>query len=959
MRTRNIQSIISLILLLQINLTNGQNLAESDILPLDPSIRYGELDNGFKYYIKPTYDKDPKLHLSLIVNAGTNHEDQDQVELSHFLEHMAFKSSKNIPGGIHQKLKESTGLGLNMFDVNAHPGPKSTTYIFKSPVNNMPALDLALLWFEDIAKGKLKLTEQEIDQEKGPFTQEYITRGGDNFKKIIQQNKVKSNLIPGNKDQTNLLKDIENMNYKALRRYYKDWYRPDLMAISIVGNIRNTDSLERAIQERFSDIPVKKKPRLVTDYDSLYYHQDNKFAKVLTQDTLDSEIEFQLFYKDRETFSKLQTMDGAYQILKWNLLTNILNQRLKEKSYTYNSFYTARSNYTYKLSNIPISLQILITSEGNKYKDALAETAAVLKQLYKYGVGKAEFNQAVEKQLDDIRVDYSENSRYWSYPIKAHFISGEALPADKLKLLKNWLSNYNRLDFNSFIRKISFDRPESIGVLIPAKFKDLNITENLTRDVLKGSFTDKTKPYTPPKTPERLMSEKEIKKLQPSENIDLGFGESGAKELILENGIKVMLYSHEPEGVNKNDIFIHGFTPIGAINFPKGDYFSAVNSAEIILNSGVGELNKFELQRFLSSTSLNWHLIDLYINNLESGIQMHSSSRDLEIMLQVIRLHMQKANVSEMAFKDWKANAIKMKSNTLFDIKSQDLKMLINDYFEDYSEVTYGTRRFKGIEKTKLEKAEKIYNRIFNNPERFTFVINGNFSIDSIIPLVNKYLGTLPVSDAEFNQDVSEKQYDLAPKGPVYKEFAFLGNYNKQNNLYKSYIIKRTKDPSDWRERIKVKALGAVTNTKMWGLRFDKGYPLYAPGAGANYNMVKNRYEIHTYFNTEPAEIENLRKEFKKIMIHLKTEKVPKSILEQSLERMLNIYNPETGGNTHRWLQKKLYNHYRFNLPWVENSEIYQFIKELTPSDIQETAKKYYQDENLFEFVIKEKKEDL
>ncbi|TDN94963.1 putative Zn-dependent peptidase [Salegentibacter sp. 24] len=959
MKTRNIQTFISLILLLHFNLTNGQNLAESDILPLDPSIQYGELDNGFKYYIKPTYDKDPKLHLSLIVNAGTNHEDQDQVELSHFLEHMAFKSSQNFPHGLDQIIKESTSLGLNIFDVNAQTTPKSTIYLFKSPVNNKPALDLALLWFEDIAKGKLKLTDKEIDQEKGAFTQEYITGGGDNFEKRLQQNKLISKLIPGVKVRTNLLKDIENMNYKALRRYYKDWYRPDLMAISIVGNIRNTDSLERAIQERFSDIPVKKKPRLVTDYDSLYFNQEYRFAKVLTEDSLDSEIEFQLFYKDRETFSKLPTMDGAYQILKWNLLTDILNQRLKEKSYTYNSFYTARSNYTYKNSLVPLSLRIIIKSEGNKYKKALAETAAVLKQLYKYGVGKTEFDQAIERQLDNIRIDHPENTRYWSSPIRAHLISGEALPADKLKLLKTWLSNYNRPDFNSFIRKISFDRPESIGVLIPAKFKDLNITENLTRDVLKGSFSDKTKPYTLPKIPERLMSEKEIKKLQPSEYIDLGFGVSGAKELILENGIKIMLYSHQPEGVNENDIFIHGFTPIGAMNFPKTDYFSAVNSAEIILNSGVGELNKFELQRFLSPTSLNWHLLDLYINNLESGIEMHSSLRDLEIMLQVIRLHMQKANASKMAFTDWKANAIKMKSNTLFDIKSQDLKIFIKDYFEDHSGVTYGTRRFEGIEKTKLDRAEKIYNQIFNNSERFTFIINGNFSIDSIIPLVNKYLGTLPVSDAEFNQDVSEENYDLAPKGPVYKEFAFPGNYTKKNNLYMSYIIKKTTDSLDWRERIKVKALGAVTNTKMWGLRFDKGYPLYSPGAGAKYNMVKNRYEIHTYFNTEPAEIENLRKEFKKIMIHLKTEKIPKSILEQSLERMLNIYNPETGGNTHRWVQKKLYNHYRFNLPWVENLEIHQFIKELTPSDIQETAKKYFQDENLFEFVIKEKKEDL
>ena len=959
METRVIKLMMLLIVLAHFNTINAQNNTKPNVPELDSELRHKKLKNGFEYYIKPTSGKDTNVYLSLIVKAGTNHEDKDQLELSHFLEHLAFKSTENIPEGIHAKLGESNHLGLNTFDVNGHPSPKATYYTFKLPSDNKEALDLALLWFEDIAKGKLKLMDQDIEKEKGPFIQEYVTRGGDNFQKKLQENRLLSLLVPGRKDKSTIFQEIQNWDNKILKRFYKKWYRPDLMALSIVGGITNADSIATAVHNRFSTIPIIQNPEQAINYDSLYYHQENKFARIHTGDSLNSKVEFQLFYKDKKTHSNLSNTEGAYRIMQWNLLIDILNERFKQNSFSYNSFFTSGAYYTLKNSIVPPSLKILINSEGSKYQVAIKETMGLLKQLSEYGVTKKEFQEVVDKQMRNSESLIPQSSRSWITNIQVHIVSGEALLPAKPDLLKKWLSDYSREDFNSFISDLNFDEPENIGVLIPYKYEKLDITESLIRDTLKSGFATSIEPYTPLKTPEYLMSEKEKNKLSLTEPIDLGYGESGAREIRLKNGIKVILNSYQPEGLNKDKIFVHGFTPLGAMNFPEEDYFSALNSADIVYNSGVDKFSKFELQQFLLGRSPNWFLIDLYVNNLESGIKMHSEIQDLEYLFQLVYLYMQKGNASELAFEDWKKKELIKKSGTLFDVKNQDLTMLIKAYFGDRSGSLYGTKRYEGIEKTRLDDALNIYKQIFQRSEDFTFILSGNFPIDSVLPLATKYLGNLPVSNIEIEEESTQKKEKSVSNGPVYKEYGFPGNYTKKNNLYKPFIVKKAGANSDWKERIKVEALGAVTDTKIWDLRFKKGYPLYDLGVGGSYNVIKNRYEISGNFNTDPAEVENIRVEFKKILRRLRTEEIPEDLLKQSLARMMSIYNPETGGKTHRWVQDKLYKYYRFDLPWVKNSEIYRFIRELTPADIMKTAKKYYKDNNLYEFVIKSKTENL
>ena len=164
----------------------------------------------------------------------------------------------------------------------------------------------------------------------------------------------------------------------------------------------------------------------------------------------------------------------------------------------------------------------------------------------------------------------------------------------------------------------------------------------------------------------------------------------------------------------------------------------------------------------------------------------------------------------------------------------------------------------------------------------------------------------------------------------------------------------KSKDTLDnWKERIRVEALGAVTNSKVWGLRFDKGYSLYITGTSGKENYEMDRYEINTSFDCVPDELPFIKKEFDTIINDLRKKLISPDFLQQSLNRMKMLYNPEGRGNSQQAMQEKLYTHYRFGAKWIKNDEILRFIKSLTPKDILESANKYYHKKNFYQFVLK------
>lgn len=957
---------IFLAILLNLSFTAGAEITfqtTTDTLPLDSSIRYGRLPNGFTYYIKSIPSPQSKIYLRLFNKAGSNQEDNDQLNIAHAVEHMAFKSSKNFPLGIRNSDRMDK-LDMRKYDFSGSSGRKMTQYYFNAPHGSTEALNLGLLWFKDIISG-LNLSVKDIDQVRGELRQEFLGNAGD-LNKNYAEKSMYAQIFPCNKENSHFLKHHATFEPETLRRFYKEWYRTDLMALSIVGNIKDPDELERQIKDRFSNINSPEEPKKTPDCDAEYYSRSPQFANVLLDsnrsESVYNEVKFHLFFRAPVIHKKLNSIEGIKRLIKLQLLIAAANERFKQATNEYQSFSVfGRDSYVY--SELPPSMEVDITMEKGQEKKALNKSIRVLYQLEKYGILEEEWAKSKQKQIEFLNSQNEVDPEYWIKEIEKYYQYGEALPANKLGLLKEWMANYSLPEFNNFISQFLSKGPDDIGIIGSNGYKELSYTEKELRGWIEDAYGKTMKPYISPIAPIDLIKPVEVKKLQEVKLEDKGTGSSGAREVVLDNGVTVIFKSFTSgSGSQGKRINLHGFSLKGASSFSKGNYFSAINAPAIVRNAGVNGLDKFQLNRFLSKISLNLGSVSPYVDYQESGIYGNGALNDLEYLLQLIYLYFTSPNKDKIAFEDWKINEYKAYKNPSYNLISMDFSNSIRSLTGDASfssvlgkRAPTGTKRYESIEQTSFEEAYQVYKKIFGNAKDFSFLISGDFEIQTILPLVQKYLGNLP--NLSETKEVSTRTLEVKKihEGPSYIKIPAPGEYEMKNVNYGVQFIKKAKNLFDWQEQLKVEALGGITNKKAWALRFEKGYSLYDIGVAGQFNEDLNRYEIRSDFECVPEEFQKIRKEFKQIISDIKSGLITKEEFQQGLSRMY-FQKSAKNANQPRVMQEKLYKHYRYGQLWIDPAVVESYIKSLTVEDIVKTANTYYADENFYEFVMTSKK---
>lgn len=932
-----------------------EGIGTEDSLLLNKTIRQGRLPNGFTYYIKPIERPQKKLYMNLFIKVGNYHQNDTQLDFAHALEHLAFKGGKHFPNHILNDMELLNRLGMEKNDINARTALEFTKYNFNPSSNYLAeGLNSGLLFFRDIATD-LRLTNEDIATERGPLRQELIYRQGGNLNEYFAQTKLDSKLFPCSNDHTNFFEHNKYFSKESLVEFYKHWYRPDLMALIIVGNVENMDEIEEKIKSNFSDI--KRPTNLIetTDCESDYFSRPKQFVLIEREPErsslkADNNVKFELLFRDMKTREKINSREGLTRNLAWVLLAKILDERFKESMKVYNSFFKASSRYSYK--NHPSALKVTINSKNNEDEKVLLETILLMNQLKRYGVSSVEWIKVKQDHLRDLEKLDPEDADYWMDQMGNHFIYGEALLDNKPVGLKKWLSNLSLAEFNELIKELMSDMPEDIGIIAPSGHKALAYKEKEVRGWIKQANTTDTKAYISPKAPIALMNDKELSALKLNGYIDKGKRKSGAHELILDNGIKVVLKSYKPSvGKDQNRIMLHGFSPKGASCFPKEDYFSAINSPHIVRNSGVGRMDKFELSRFLVNTSF-WQGVFPYIDYYETGIKGNAKIEDLENMLQLVYLYLTKPRKDQASFQDWRKNEFFSYLNPSYNVIVRDFGEGIGEVLGDRSNNPGGTKGIEGVELTDVDKTYEIYQQLFGNPEDFTFVITGNFSIDNALPLIQKYLGNLPnipVHKSCIPIALSEKRL---PKGPLYKRIKTPDSFRMVSTEYSMRFVIKAEDRYDWKEQIKAEALGVYMTRKIKKLRFEDGAALYKMVAGHNFSDYLGWYKFYISLDCIPEELGWLRQECKKIITEMKSKPLNKDIIEEISKSVLYPKYGTDRAEQNGQMIEKLYRTYRYDVPWLEASETENYIHSLTMKDIQKTAKKYFKDENLFEFVM-------
>jgi len=452
-----------------------------------------------------------------------------------------------------------------------------------------------------------------------------------------------------------------------------------------------------------------------------------------------------------------------------------------------------------------------------------------------------------------------------------------------------------------------------------------------------------------------LISPDELLKLKKVEFTDNGKGVMGANEILLKNGVKVILKSYKPSsGRKKERIMLHGYRTEGASNFPNEDYFNAINAPSIIKNTGVGNKNKFEINRLLAGTSFQQG-IQPYVDYYESGIRGDALSKDFEKMLQLVYLYFSNPRKDSIAFHDWKKNELTSYLQPRYGLIREDFNVKIREMLGDSTRIPRGTVRMEGISETEMHRAYEIYNILFGNAKGFTFIISGNFSLDKVIPLAQKYLGNLPNTKSNSiraSKVIEGSHSNLSP----FQKILSPGNYEMKSINYLMYFINEKSmiqsKTTDWKENIKINLLGAVMNIKSKELRFNNGAALYISAAGSRINKYHLWKELFVLLDCKPQEIEKSRKMVREMINEIKTGHVSNDLFKMVCDQVIYPRYSADRLSRNSLTMKRLYYHDRFKEPVLDPNRIEKFVKSLTIKDVQKAAQKYLKNENRIEFIM-------
>ncbi|MEP7220886.1 MAG: pitrilysin family protein, partial [Bacteroidota bacterium] len=238
----------------------GKEISPQDRLPFDPAVRTGKLKNGLTYFIRKNAKPEDRAELQLIVKAGSVLETPEQQGLAHFVEHMAFNGTKNFRKHEIVDFLESTGMRFGA-DLNAYTGFDQTVYMLQLPTDNARTLDKGIQVLEDWAHN-LSFEDDEIDKERGVVIEEWrLGRGADSRLRdktfpVLYYNSIYANRLPIGQKAV-----LDTFKHETLRRFYNEWYRPELMAVVAVGDF-DPAAIEQMIQDHFSGIPVSQNPKV-------------------------------------------------------------------------------------------------------------------------------------------------------------------------------------------------------------------------------------------------------------------------------------------------------------------------------------------------------------------------------------------------------------------------------------------------------------------------------------------------------------------------------------------------------------------------------------------------------------------------------------------------------------------------------------------------------------------------
>ena len=903
-------------------------------LPVDPDVKIGKLANGLTYYIRRNLKPEKKLELRLAVNAGSVLENDNQRGLAHFMEHMGFNGSKNFPKNELVDYLQKTGVEFGA-DLNAYTSFDETVYILPIPTDDPEIVEKGFTVLEDWAFNNL-FDKNEIEKERGVVLEESrLSKGSDErmsrkyFPKLFNGSKYGERL-PIGKDEV-----LKNFKHETLKTFYKNWYRPNLIAVIVVGDIDPAEAEKKIIAHfgKFKNPPsAPVRPAIIP-----IKQRTSPEAMVVTDDeATNAYLEIFNFVKPAK---KVKTWGDYRESIIEGLVSSLINQRLSELTQKENPpFLFANTGFQPFLRGYNSFISVAVLGEA-PLQDALDAMVSETNRARKFGFLKAELDRAKASLLNSAEKAFNEKDKsesgniVWQYV--NNYLQGNPIPGvtHRYKFIQQVLPTISLMEINAVAKKMPSTANAFALVLAPTSMKaKLPDNNNLLKAVIAATGKP-VKAYEEKAVAERLLDKDPVpgKITTETKNEKLG-----TTDITLSNGITVTL---KPTQLKNDEIQMDAWRWGGFQKFNLADKENAQYSTTIIREMGVKDMSPTDIRKYMAGKTI---AVIPYINEHEEGIEGSSSVRDFETFLQLMYLYYTAPRKDEGLFKSFVS---KQKSSI------KDLKQDPQTWYQDtLFKIAYNNSPWTGqiptaeeMDRLNLEKIFSIYNQVFGNAYGMHYTFVGNIEMEKIRPLLEKYIGSLPAS-------TKENTY----KDNGIRMIKGLTEANLKKGMEaQSFITIMFEGETEYsrEEKLNLAALMEAMNIKIIEKLREEMSGIY--GGGMYGTIQKRPYTHYTITASMPCGPENVDK-LTKALFELIKDAQEKGIDQKDLDKVKETWKKQYHVNLQSndfWLST-------LSNAWIDKNnpenilDYEQKVNAITTGDLQTAAKKYLTLNNMVKAVL-------
>lgn len=908
--------------------------ADTDPVPLDPAIRTGKLANGLTYYLRQNAKPEKRLELRLVVNAGSALEDDDQRGVAHFVEHMAFRGTARYPGVTLVHYLQTLGSSFGP-DINAHTSADETIYQLTLPSDNEESLRQGVAILADWAHG-VTLLDADIAAERNVILEEWrLGRGAQQrmayqlIPALFKGSRYAERLPIGTKES------IERVSPDTLRRFYRDWYRPDNMAVIVVGDA-DLNRVEELIKADFSGLPSPENPRA---HPTLSVPQNREPQAHVAADKENPYNVALLVWKTEP--KPARTAADFRRGLVRDLGSIMLNFRLAERQRQANApFLHAQGRFGRWMVRPAAAYQLMVVAaEGGIERGVEAAYEETLR-VRRFGFLASELDRAKAVLLRQLEQQYHERdktpSAAFADSLVRHHLQGEPTPgieflfsfakesvpqialAEVNALSSRLLPDENRVVIVQSVEKPQVQLPEAAQILAALRRAETAKIEAYAEKKIEGGLL----PSLP--APGRAVAAKPLDEIQ-------------ALEVQFANGVRVVL---KPTNFQNDQVLLSAFRPGGQSVFPDDHALAAQLATAYLGEAGLGKFSKNDLQKMLADKRVAFlSVVGAYFDNLKG----QSSTNDLETLLQLIHLRFTAPRDDAAAYQV----VVTQHQGILKSLRANP-EMAFAD---DVARWLYqGHPRTPGTIPTEAEWATLSYEKVrrvarerFASAAGFTFEIVGSFDAKTAMGLATTYLGSLPAQPKEENFcDLGIRPLE----GPQHK----IIRHGKEPKSIVMLTLER-EFPYDVMENHRLWSLGNILNRALVDKLRLTGAKVYAVRAQAE--VAKAPYPHAKVLILLPCAPENADKMAQLALDEirrLRKDGPTRKELEKEVESQKRTVEKEMKDND-RWLGK-LEMIYRDREPLTRLSQPEKLIAMVSGPELQALAQQYLDPEKFIRATL-------